>query len=84
MFRIRSLSTNPGLFAPVLAILVLLILAVTSTVTRAQGTMPLNFAPEKGAWPVRSLAVDEWVLRGPARPDAFIDAIGRSAVWMGT
>jgi len=84
MFRIRSRSTNPGLFAPVLAILVLLILAVAPSVPRAQTAPPLNFAPERGAWPVSSLAEDEWVLRGPARPDAFIDAIGRSAVWMGT
>lgn len=44
----------------------------------------LNFAPENGAWPIRSLDQDDWVLRGPARPGAFIDAIGRSAVWMGT
>ncbi len=44
----------------------------------------LNFAPESGAWPIRSLDQDDWVLRGPARPGAFIDAIGRSAVWMGT
>ncbi len=27
---------------------------------------------------------DEWVLRGTARPGVYIDAIGRSAVWMGT
>jgi len=63
---------------------VLVLLVAVPSVTRAQSAQPLNFAPEKGAWPVRFLADDEWVLRGTSRPGAFIDAIGRSAVWMGT
>ncbi len=84
MFLRRSRSTSPGSFAPALMVLALLMLAVAPSVTRAQTAQPLNFAPEKGAWPVGSLADDEWVLRGPARPGAFIDAIGPSAVWMGT
>ena len=28
--------------------------------------------------------VDELVIKGSARPGEYIDAIGRSAVWMGT
>ncbi len=34
--------------------------------------------------PAAAQNVDELVLKGNARPDGYIDAIGRSAVWMGT
>ena len=47
-------------------------------------TPPVHFAPAPGRTPVEGLGADEWVLRGPARPGAYVDAIGRKAAWIGT
>ena len=42
------------------------------------------FAPAPDQIPVAGLGSGEWVIGGPARPGAYIDAIGRSAAWMGS
>lgn len=49
-----------------------------------RAVIPLNFAPDPGHSPVGILEAGEWVLNGPVRPDGYIDAVGRSAVWIGT
>ncbi len=60
-------------------------ICLTAPGAGAQEPMPVvAFAPAPGQSPVSDLGAGEWVIRGPARAGAYIDAIGRSAAWMGT
>lgn len=82
----RHANSSSLVICAVVAALVLALFPppVPAQPTGGSGTGRLQFAPARGQTPAGVAGVDEWVLRGPARAGAYIDAVGPAALWMGT